>query len=308
MKYRTLGDTGLEVSVIGLGTWQFGGEWGKDYTQREVDAIIGTASEHGITLIDTAECYGDHTSERFIGEYLKRHRQDWVLATKFGHRFLANFERESLWKPDEVRLQLEESLRALRTEYVDLYQFHSGPNEAFDTDGLWETLGRFVEEGKVRHLGVSISNTVRDTHQIESARRVGARAVQIVYNRLDRFPETAWFPVCRNDRLGVLARVPLASGYLSGKYRPGDEAKFTANDVRSRHDPEKTAELLRQAEEIRRTEVPEDVPMATWALAWCLRDPVVTCVIPGCKSPEQAASNAAAADLGMVGDGKESGS
>jgi aryl-alcohol dehydrogenase-like predicted oxidoreductase len=297
MKYRRLGKTGLKVSVIGVGTWQFGGEWGKSYTQEEVNRILATAKETGINLIDTAECYGDHLSESFIGKAIQHERQDWIVATKFGHKFHGHMDRSNHWSPKEVLQQLEDSLRALRTDYIDIYQFHSGGDEFFDQDDLWTMLDKQVQEGKILHLGISIGNN-DNLHQTEAASRVNAKVIQVVYNRLDRKAEERVFPSCERQDLGVLARVPLASGYLSGKYKPG--AEFAANDVRNRHDREQRDEKLQLVEEIKRTEVPEGVNMAEWALAWCLQHPAVTCVIPGCKDVEQVLSNARAADLDLV--------
>ena len=298
MKYRRLGRTDLRVSVVGVGAWQFGGEWGQDYTQPEVNAVIGAARDHGINLIDTAECYGDHLSERLVGEAVKKTRDRWVIATKFGHHYNDRFDRDYLWSASDVQVQLEDSLRALQTDYVDLYQFHSGGDDVFDNDELWTMLQKQVEAGKVRNIGISIANTI-SVHQAESALKVGAGALQVVYNRIDRQPEEAVFPAALRDDLGVLARVPLASGFLSGKYRPG--AVFDATDVRSRRERDQVEAALREVEEIQRTELPDGVNMAAWALAWCLRHPAVTCVIPGCKNPEQVAANASAVDL--VADG-----
>ncbi|SDJ02880.1 aldo/keto reductase [Paenibacillus naphthalenovorans] len=299
MKYRKLGATNLKVSVIGVGTWQFGGEWGKPFTQAEVDGILDQAKDSGINLIDTAECYGDHTSESLIGSYVSRgRREDWVIATKFGHRFHAHMDRTQHWSPQEVLQQLDASLKALQTDYIDLYQFHSGTDEAFDQDDLWTMLDKQVQAGKIRHLGTSIGNN-DNLHQTEASSRVGSKVIQIVYNRLDRAPEERVFPSCERQGLGVLARVPLASGYLSGKYKPG--AVFADNDVRQRHDPEQTRLKLEEVERIKEKELPAGMDMATWALAWCLKHPAVTAVIPGCKSPEQVIANAAAANY--VGDG-----
>ncbi|MFD2372031.1 aldo/keto reductase [Brevibacillus sp. GCM10020057] len=295
MKYRRLGKTELTVSVIGIGTWQFGGEWGMDFTQADVDQILGKAKELGINLIDTAECYGDHLSESLIGNYLaKDRREDWIVATKFGHQFHDRFTRTDRYGAAEVLTQLDGSLRALKTDYIDLYQFHSGPDEAFDNDELWTMLDKQVQAGKIRHLGLSIGKN-GNLYQTESATKVNAKTIQAVYNRLDRKPEEDVFPSCMEQDLGVLARVPLASGYLSGKYKPG--AVFAGNDVRHRHDPEYVAGLLKQVEEIRKNEVPEGVDMAQWALAWCLAHPAVTTVIPGSKSPAQVEANARAAEL-----------
>ncbi|MFP4166556.1 MAG: aldo/keto reductase [Opitutales bacterium] len=295
MIQRILGKTGMEVSVVGVGTWQFGGEWGRAYSSAEAEAIFDAARDCGINLIDTAECYGDHLSEKLIGEAIKRDRDQWILATKFGHKFHDLFTRDDVTKPEDVVAQLEDSLRALQTDYIDLYQFHSLGDDKFRTEGLWEALQREKEKGKIRHLGISIgSNT--NIFQTREAERVGAETIQVVYNRLDRKPEEEVLPECRRQNLGVLARVPLASGFLSGKYKSG--ARFPETDMRGKWmDEEAREKQIAEAQRIQREEVPEGVDMASWALAWCLRDEVVTCVIPGCKDPDQVRSNAAAADL-----------
>ncbi|MCA9906154.1 MAG: aldo/keto reductase [Anaerolineae bacterium] len=299
MKYRRLGRTDLRVSVVGVGTWQFGGEWGKAFTQAEVDALLARALELGINLIDTAECYGDHLSEQLIGQSIRHNRDQWIVATKFGHRFAGHLERDQLWTAAAVEKQLEDSLKALQTDYIDLYQFHSGTDESFDQPELWEMLGKQVQAGKIRHLGISISSQGEKIHQTRQAPEVGAGAIQVLYNRLARGPEANILPACQELDLGVLARVPLASGYLSGKYKPG--ATFTnTTDVRAGHKEAEILETLREVEHIQQTEVPPGVDMAQWALAWCLQHPAVTCVIPGCKSVAQVESNAAAADLPLV--------
>ncbi len=295
MKYRRLGKTELNLSVIGIGTWQFGGEWGIEFKQDEVDAILDKGQELGINFIDTAECYGDHLSESFIGNYIaRRKREDWIIATKFGHHFHERFTRTDMYGAKDVIEQLDASLKALQTDYIDLYQFHSGPDAAFDNDELWTVLDKQKQAGKIRHLGTSIGSN-DNLHQTEASTKVNSEAIQVVYNRLARVPEQRVFPSCERQDLGVLARVPLASGYLSGKYKPG--AMFDNTDVRHRHDPEATRRKLEEVERIARDEVPEGVNMAQWALAWCLRHPAVTAVIPGCKNPAQVESNASAAQL-----------
>ncbi|UOQ85085.1 aldo/keto reductase [Gracilibacillus salinarum] len=298
MKYRRLGKTNVNVSVVGLGTWQYGGEWGMDFTQLEVDQILHQAKTEGINLIDTAECYGDHLSERFIGDFFSRdNREDWIVATKFGHHFHGNFERTRHWSADEVLTQLDASLKSLKTDYIDVYQAHSCSNDEFQNDELWTMLDKQKQAGKIKHLAISLKDN-DDPFQTEKASEVGADAIQVVYNRLDRAPEEAIYPAAIQQDLGVLARVPLASGYLSGKYKPG--ATFESNDVRSKHDQNQTERVLNMVEEIARHEVPEGVNMASWALAWCLKHEAVTTVIPGCKSPEQVIANARAADLELV--------
>jgi aryl-alcohol dehydrogenase-like predicted oxidoreductase len=295
MRFRRLGTTDLNVSVVGVGTWQLGGEWGKDFTQAEADAILGRASDLGMNLVDTAECYGDHVSETRVGRAIARDRDHWVLATKFGHRYLGDGRRRDEWSAEQVVDQLERSLRALGTDHVDLYQFHSGDDRVFDNDDLWETLARQVQAGKVRHLGVSLGDNTSVT-QVEQAAERGIAVVQVVYSRLDREPDESVLPSCARQDLGVLAREALAGGLLTGKYAPG--TRFTdATDTRSGRDPDETERRLQEAERIQREEVPSDAQMAAWALAWCLRNDAVTAVVAGCKSVSQVESNAAAADL-----------
>jgi aryl-alcohol dehydrogenase-like predicted oxidoreductase len=294
MRYRILGESGLRLSVIGIGTWQLGGEWGRDFSQKETDAILDEAAAAGINFIDTAECYGDHTAEKLVGDYLsRRDRSRWIVATKFGHRFRGFMERDDAFSAAEMRDQLEASLRALRVDCIDLYQFHSGSDAAFQNAELWASLAKEKETGAFRHLGVSILGKGSEL-QAREARRHGAEALQIVYNRLDRRAEALYFPHAQRDGLGLLARVPLASGLLSGKYDSG--AAFPANDVRARFDTEKMRRDLAEVERIA-AEAPAGIPMSQWALAWCLRNPLVTAVIPGCKTPAQVRDNAAAAEL-----------
>lgn len=296
MKYRSFSQKDIRVSVIGLGTWQFGGEWGQDYTQKEVDEVIDACRETGINLVDTAECYGDGVSERLVGQALAKDRDKWFLATKFGHRYIGLIQRDQLWSAEAVQKQLEQSLVNLKTDYIDLYQFHSGDDDAFNNDELWTMLSKQVEAGKIRQLGVSLTSRaeVRDS-QAPRVAEVGAEAVQVVYSRMDQGAEEIVFPACLKDNLGVLARVPLASGFLTGKYSRG--VTFPEGDYRGRMGREKLDAMVDEAAEIQKNEVPENTPMAAWALAWCLKNKAVTSVIPGARNVSQLKANAAAADL-----------
>lgn len=293
MIYRTLGQTGLRVSVVGVGTWQFGGEWGADFSARDVDEIMGTALDEGINLIDTAECYGDHLSERLIGERMRHERDRWILAGKFGHEYHGYRDRTRHWSADEMRRQLESSLVSLRTDYLDILQFHSPTDEEFLNEELWSALAEVKQEGKVRHIGLSISKN-DNSLQVERCPDAGSEVLQIVYNRLDRTPEDQVLPLARRLDLGVLARVPLASGFLSGKYGPG--STFGATDWRNEIEAERLQQITDEVEEIRRNELPEGASMASWALAWPLNSAAVTAVIPGCKNPQQVRDNACAVE------------
>jgi len=295
MKYRVLGRTNLRVSVIGIGTWQLGGEWGRNYTQREVDVMFARARELGMNLIDTAECYGDHLSEQLIGSAIHAHRADWIIATKFGHKFHGNMNRTEPRSPADVQKQLDDSLLALRTDYIDIYQYHSWGDDQFFDGAVQAVLEKAKSAGKVRHLGNSVGGGIDPIKQIQASKQKQIEVVQIIYNRLDRRPEQGAFKICHDQNLGVFARVPLASGYLTGKYKPG--AKFDPSDHRARAEAEKRDAKIAEARQIIKNEVPPGVEPAQWALAWCLRNPAVTAVIPGCKDVKQVEDNAKASEL-----------
>ena len=296
MRYRTLGQTGLRPSVIGVGTWQFGGEWGVNFSQAQVDAILDAAAASGINFIDTAECYGpNQLSEKLVGNYLsRRDRSKWIVATKFGHHFNSFMNRTDDFSVAGVRAQLEASLKALRVETIDLYQFHSGSDVLFQNKKLWSMLAEQKHAGKICHLGVSILQKGSELQAREAA-KFGAEALQVFYNRLDRRPEQLFFSHARENHLGIIGRVPLASGLLTGKYQAG--VTFAANDVRSKMDEEKLKRDLAEVARLQKEEVPAGVSMANWAMAWCLQDPIVSSVICGCKNPEQVKANAQAAEM-----------
>ncbi len=291
MLYRTLGSTGITVSVVGLGTWQFGGEWGKEYRSQEVDTILGTAKDEGINLIDSAECYGDHRSEELIGQRIRRERDSWIVATKFGHHFHGHMDRTREWDANGVIRQVDASLNALQTDYIDILQYHSPTDEEYGDEMLQEALLELQRSGKVRFLGLSVSRN-DNLGQVERMPSKGCEVLQIVYNRLDRGAEAAVFPAARRMDLGVFARVPLASGFLSVKYSA--DSVFPPDDWRSGWDNAKRTTILNELAGIAESEIPAGVPMAQWAIAWVLKAPAVTAVIPGCRDAGQVKSNAGA--------------
>ena len=302
MKFRRLGKTNLRVSVIGLGTYQFGGSWGTEFRNKDVAEIMATARDHGINFLDTAECYGvNHLSETLVGHALTSSRDAWIIATKFGHHRYEKTKNMQAWGAVEVQQQLEESLRALQTDYIDVYQFHSGSNEAFDNDELWTMLDKQITAGKIRYLGLSVSRKHSQWREYQSqhASRVGASAIQVKYNRLEKDAEHEVFPACIAQDLGVIARVPLASGLLSGKYQ--DLTAFDSADARAKkYDAHTISRMQQEIEDIIRHELPDNATLTEYALAWSLSHAAVSCVIPGCKTAEHVIQNAAAADLAIV--------
>lgn len=298
MKYRTLGKTGLKTSVIGMGTDQFYGEWGEKFSQPTIDKIVDKAHELGINFIDTAECYGDHLSESFIGNAIKN-REDWIIATKFGHKYHGfQKQRTTHFTVKGIEEQLENSLKALKTDYIDFYQFHSPTNEEFFNKDVWTFLEKKISEGKIRHIGIAlIASAVNndDMFQLNQAKDAKVDMFQIVYNRINKKAEEKVLPFCKKNNFGVLARIPLARGHLSGKYNPG--VTFPSNDRRSFEDKEQTTKQLKFVQTLKENEVPPNMNMAQWALSWCLKNPIISAVIPGMKNLEQVELNAKAADL-----------
>jgi myo-inositol catabolism protein IolS len=298
MRYRSLGKTGVEVSSIALGTHQFSGEWARQYTAADVAAMLTRARELGINLLDTAECYGNHAVESLIGEAIQEDRGNWLIATKFGHAYLDGSEKKSdAWSAALVQRQLEDSLKALRTDRIDLYQFHSGTNKDFENEELWKMLNAQVRAGKIRWLGISLSADVLlkdDMRQLHAASKIGASVIQVVYNRLQRKAEEQVLPFCAKENIGVLVRVALAKGFLSGNYKPG--TVFSNDDTRSTYSQQFNDEQLRLVEEIKAKEVPPGQNMAQWALAWCLKQKAVSSIIAGCKTIAQLEANVGAAE------------
>jgi aryl-alcohol dehydrogenase-like predicted oxidoreductase len=293
MQYRRLGKTGLSVSAVGLGTWQFAGVWGKEFDQQEVNGLFSRAGELGINFVDTAECYGqDHLSEQFIGSAIAGQRDKWIIATKFGHNS-ANKLGDENFQPEQVLIQLEESLRALQTDYIDVYQLHSANNELFDNEELWTMLDKQVQAGKVRYLGNSIGRP-NNKYQGNKSRDFGISVIQITYNASKRIAEDSLLPIAEEQDLGVVVRTPLASGFLSGKYQPGHE--FKGFDVRAWRPLAGLDNEINAALEALKQK-PADMEPTVWANAWCLRQPRVSTVIPGLKSLEQLELNALAGEI-----------
>ncbi len=305
MRSRRLGKTGREVSEIGFGAWAIGGAWGET-DDRESLASLEAAVEAGVTFFDTADVYGDGRSERLLAELLRERSEPLVVATKFGRRAPVEVEHYTY---DNLRAWLERSLENLGVDAVDLVQLHCPPWEAYYTPSVFEACDRLVEEGLARSYGVSVEKVEEALKAIEYP---GVATVQIIFNVFRQRPAGLFFEQARLRDVGVIVRVPLASGLLTGKF--ARDTAFAADDHRAfnRHGEEFDVgetfagvdfERGLEAVERLRALVPEGATMAQLALRWILGFEAVSTVIPGAKTPEQARANAAASDLAALPEG-----
>ncbi len=300
MQYRTLGRTGWKVSDISFGAWAIGGAWGT-VSDAESLAALHAAVDAGVNFIDTADVYGMGRSERLIAQ-LKRERKDEIIvATKAGRRLSPHtadgYNRENLSG------FIEDSLKNLATDCLDLVQLHCPPWEVYYRPELFGVLDDLVQAGKIRYYGVSVEKVEEALKAIEYP---NVQTVQIIFNCLRQRPAELFFGEAKRRKVGILARVPLASGMLSGKLRR--DSQFDKDDHRNfnRHgqafDVGETFSgvdygvALDAVEEIRKL-LPPGVSMAQFALRWILMFDAITCAIPGGKRPEQVRENCAASDL-----------
>jgi aryl-alcohol dehydrogenase-like predicted oxidoreductase len=300
MQYRTLGRTGLRVSEIGFGAWAIGGPsklgpvqigWGEVDDAMSLRAIEA-AYDAGVTFFDTADVYGTGRSEVLIGKALKSRRDRVVIATKVGNRTTAAGEWVKDFSKQWIAEAIDASLTRLGMDYVDLYQLHSGTDTAQYRDETFEALNALKAAGKIRHYGISVGPCAHGPWVI---RNTPAETIQVVYNMLEREPEAELLPLAQAQGIGIIARVPLASGFLSGKFT--QDTQFAPNDHRSRtYPPEKIRQMVGQVAKLDFLTEGKSKTLAQAALQYCLAHPAVSAVIPGAKTPEQARANAAASD------------
>ncbi|GLU48342.1 aldo/keto reductase [Nocardiopsis ansamitocini] len=297
MDTRRLGRTGLDVSAVGFGAWQIGAAWGEVSEDDALEALRA-AVESGITFIDTADVYGDGRSERLVGQLLKEYPQ-LTVATKMGRRV----EQEpAAYNPDNFRAWNDRSRANLGVDTIDLVQLHCPPTDVYATDAVFDDLDAMVEEGRIRAYGVSVETCAEARTAIA---RPGVATVQIILNAFRHKPLEQVLPEARAAGVGVIARVPLASGLLSGKYTAqtsfGEDDHRNFNRSGAAFDVGETFsgvdyETGLAAVERIRPLVPEGMTMAQFALRWILDQQGVSTVIPGARNAEQARANAAAAD------------
>jgi aryl-alcohol dehydrogenase-like predicted oxidoreductase len=301
VRYRRLGRTGFDVSAISFGAWAIGGAWG-DVDDETSMRALHAALDAGTNFIDTADVYGDGRSERLIAR-LRRERPGETLyvATKAGRRLPV--QTAEGYSRANLTAWVERSLRNLEVEALDLLQLHCPPSPVFGNPEVYGILDDMVAAGKIRHYGVSVE---RVDEALEAVRHPGVKTVQIIFNMFRLKPADLFFAEAARRQVGILARVPLASGLLTGKLTAA--STFAADDHRqfNRHGEEfDRGETfsgvpydvgLAAVDELRSL-VPAPMTLAQFALRWILMFDAVTCAIPGAKTPEQARANAAAADF-----------
>jgi aryl-alcohol dehydrogenase-like predicted oxidoreductase len=303
METRRLGRTGRDVGVVGLGAWQLGADWGS-VDESDALAVLRTAVEGGVTFIDTADVYGDGRSERLVGQVLKETVLDGfdglTVATKMGRRVEQLPENYNL---EAFRAWNDRSRTNLGVDTIDLVQLHCPPTPVYSTDAVFDALDALVAEGRLASYGVSVETCAE---ALTAIARPNVASVQIILNAFRLKPLDEVLPAAREAGVGIIARVPLASGLLSGKY--DENTVFSADDHRTynRHgesfDVGETfsgVEFTTGLEAVRRLMpwLPAGATMAQFALRWILDQPGVTVVIPGARNPTQVAGNLAAAEL-----------
>ena len=300
MEQRMLGRTGRTVGVVGLGAWQLGGDWGS-VSEDDAVAVLHAAVDAGVTFIDTADVYGDGRSERLVGRLLaERPDAGLTVATKMGRRVE---QRPELYNRDNFREWNDRSRENLGVDTLDLVQLHCPPSAVYADDEVFAALDEMVDEGRIRSYGVSVET-------VDEARAAIARphvaTVQIILNAFRLKPLEHVLPEAREAGVGIIARVPLASGLLSGKY--DEHTTFAPDDHRNYNRHGEAFDVgetfagvpfeagLAAVRELRRI-VPADVAMAQFALRWIIDQPGLSVVIPGARNAEQAQGNVAAAGL-----------
>ena len=294
MKYRTLGKTGLRVSSIGLGTMVHAGHFGPMKDSESLSAI-DAALELGVNFIDTSDAYGAGYSESLLGQALKGRRDKVMIATKGGNVMVGPDRGKRNFDPDYITRVMEQSLQRLQIDTIDLYQLHNPTVEIIERGAVWEVLERAKQAGKIRHFGVSINTMEEGIAAVKDGR---CETIQVEYNLLAQDPAEKFFALAHQASIGIIARVPLRRGILTGKMTIADEQRFQGEDLRARSfKGEAFAKELAKADELRFLVHGSAKTLGQAAIAFCLAHPAVSVVIPGARNAEQMRENAAAADI-----------
>lgn len=301
MNYRRLGKTGFEVSEIGLGAWQLGGKWGSAFSHDSAERILHAAIDQGVNFIDTADVYSAGESEAAVGRVLKARSERIYVATKCGRQIRPHTNEN--YTPRALRTYVENSLRNMRVEALDLIQLHCPPWEVYYRPEIFGLFERLKEEGKILNMGVSVEKVEEALKAIEYP---NVTTVQIIFNMFRHRPSELFFPEAQKKGVGILARVPLASGLLTGAYgkhtlfQPGDHRRdnrqgeqFDKGETFSGVDYDTGLKAVAELKKL----FPGRESLAPVALRWVLMFDAVSTVIPGASRVEQVAPNLAAAAL-----------
>ncbi|MGF7049640.1 aryl-alcohol dehydrogenase-like predicted oxidoreductase [Paenibacillus sp. DS2015] len=300
MNYRKLGKTNINISEISLGTWQLGTRWGDPFDPKEARKILDTAFDHGINFIDTADIYIDGLSEKAIGGFLKDHKDEVYVATKCGRGL--NSHNAAGYNEKNIRGFVEASLTNMGVEKLDLIQLHCPPTEVYSMPEAFAALDQLKQEGKILNYGVSVE---RVDEGLKALEHKNLATIQIIFNMFRHKPADALFEQAQQADVGIIARVPLASGLLTGKFNP--QSTFGKDDHRSNNrngemfdkgetfsgvDYDKGLEAIEVIKGILGTE-----ELAPYALRWILMFDAISTVIPGASRAEQVLSNVQAGSL-----------
>jgi aryl-alcohol dehydrogenase-like predicted oxidoreductase len=295
MNYRKLGKTGFEISEISLGTWQIGGKWGSDFSDKTAEKTINTAIDKGINFIDTADVYEAGLSEAAVGRVVKSRSERVFVATKCGRQI--NPHTAENYTPKALTAYVEESLKRTGFEALDLIQLHCPPTDVYYRPEIFETFQKLKDQGKILHFGVSVEKVEEALKAIEYD---NVETVQIIFNLFRQRPSELFFEQAKKKDIGIIARVPLASGLLTGKF--DKNASFEKEDHRNFNRNGEAFDKgetfsgidfnhgLKAVEELKKI-FPEVQNLAPIALQWILKFPEVSCTIPGASKEEQLLSN-----------------
>jgi aryl-alcohol dehydrogenase-like predicted oxidoreductase len=295
MKYRKFGSSGFQVSEIGFGAWAIGGNaHGNSYGPTEDEeslSAIKTALDLGCTFFDTADCYGHGHSEELLGKALKGARERVIIATKGGSDFYHIPPRLNFTESHLI-FAVEQSLKRLGTDYIDLYQLHNPPFSVIELGRLFEPLEKLKTQGKIRAYGISIHDPAEGLLALKNGRPA---AVQVVYNYLRRDAAEELFPRAIAEGVAIVAREPLSNGFLTGKY--SKESVFPVGDIRHQWPLKYQTQMINRVDEFAKRVGSGPLTRAQAALKFVLSQPAVSVVIPGCKTVTQTEENFRTADL-----------
>jgi aryl-alcohol dehydrogenase-like predicted oxidoreductase len=299
MKYKILGKTGLNVGTVGLGTMVHAGHFGPMKDEESLSAI-DAALDLGVNFIDTSDAYGAGYAETLLGNALKGRRDKVIIATKGGNVMTGPNRGKRIFTPEYIDGVLHESLERLQTDYIDLYQLHNPTVDVIERGEVWEVLERRKKEGKILHYGVSINTMEEGIAAVKDGR---SETIQTEYNLFAQEPAEAFFSLAQAANIGIIARLPLKRGILTGKMTAADEQRFQGEDVRARSfKGEAFRKELAKAEQLRFLVHGPVQSLVQAAIAFCVAHPAVSITIPGARNAAQMRENAAGADVTLPAD------